>query len=199
MDRRILIALAAVAGICAAILLFPSREKVDADVAIGHDHSPKAKEQVEQTPKKKKKKRRINDVTDEPAPNAKEASKARNDARKATPYYQHVQSVGKYWLLLANTLGPAGEEELATEMREVARKLREGSRTDGTQPMQEAALALEGELIPKVQAVSLPADKAQILDYLVEAHKAALANEPPPELPAFDIDYEPTAGEPSTP
>jgi hypothetical protein len=203
MDRRILIALAAVAGICAAILLFPSRDKVDADVAVGHDHSPEAGEQVDEAPRKKK--RRINDASDEPTPNAKQAAKARNEARRATPYYQHVQATAKRWLVMANTIGPDGNDAIATEMRELARELRQASRPDGTENQQQAALEREGELIDKAKALNLDPEMDEILAYLIQAHTAATTGDLPPEAAESSFEYEPTAeeggveGEPATP
>jgi hypothetical protein len=196
MDRRILIALAAVAGICAAILLFPSRDKVDADVAVGHDHAPSDDAATAQETPRKGKKRRVNDVSDDvAAPVSKEASKAANEARRATPYYQHVQAAAKRWLVMANTIGPAGQDALATEMRELSRELRAASRPDGTEDAQKAALAHEGELITKAQAVSLDAEMTEILDYLVQAHQAATTGVLPPEAGESHVAYEPTAGD----
>ena len=191
MDRRILIALAAVAGICAAILLFPARDKVDADVAVGHDHSPKSTEPAQDKPRKKT--RGMNDVSDEPTPDAKQAAKARNEARKATPYYQHVQASAKRWLVMANTIGPAGESAIAEEMRELSRELRQASRPDGTENTQQAALEREAELISKAQGLSLDAEMTEILDYLAQAHLAATTGELPPDAGASSVEYEPTA------
>ncbi len=193
MDRKILIALAAIAGICAAILLFPARDKVDADVAVGHDHSPKTT--VDEPDEPKPRKRGMNDVSDAPRPNAKDAAKARNEARKATPYYQHVQAAAKRWLVMANTIGPAGEDAIAQEMRELSRELRAQSRPDGTEAGQQAALDKEGELITRAQALSLDAEMTEILDYLVQAHQAATTGELPPEAGESTVEYEPTAGD----
>jgi hypothetical protein len=205
MDKRILIALAALAGICAAILLFPKRDKVDADVAVGHDHTPAA-DAADDEPRRKK--RRMNDVSeDQPTADKKELAAAANEARKATPYYQHVQASAKRWLVMANTIGPAGETDLATEMRELSRELRAASRPDGTEATQQAALDHEAALIVKAQALSLDSDMSEILDYLAQAHQSATVGEQPPEAAESTVAYEPTAGdgaasdqaEPSTP
>ena len=202
MDKRILIALAAVAGICAAILLFPKRNKVDADVAVGHDHTPAADAEDD---KPRQKTRRMNDVSeDAPTPDAKEVAAARNEARKATPYYQHVQASAKRWLVMANTIGPSGQAELATEMRELSRELRAASRPDGTEEAQQAALDHEGQLLAKAQAISLDVEMDEILTYLSQAHQAATVGEQPPEAGESSVSYEPTAGdndqaEPGTP
>jgi hypothetical protein len=192
MDKRILIALAALAGICAAILLFPSRDKVDADVAVGHDHAPDRGE-VETPEPKRTKKRRMNDVSETPVPNAKETARAANEARKATPFYQHTQAVAKRWLVMANTIGPAGQTELASEMRELSRELRSASRPDGAEADQQAALEHEGELLAKAQAVQLDAEMAEILEYLTEAYQAATTGALPPEAQPTTMEYEPTA------
>jgi len=194
MDRKILIALAAIAGICAAILLFPARDKVDADVAVGRDHSPTPTADDDDD-KPKRKKRGMNDVSDKPAPNAKEASKARNEARKATPFYQHTQAVAKRWLVMANTIGPAGQEAIATEMREMSRDLRQASRPDGTENTQQAALESEAKLITKAQALSLDAEMTEVLEYLVEAHQAATTGTLPPEAGESTLEYKPTPGD----
>ncbi len=194
MDRKVLIALAAIAGICAAILLFPARDKVDADVAVGHDHSPK---EADDDKPERKKKRGINDVSEvaESVPNAKEAAKARNEARKATPYYQHVQAAAKRWLVLANTIGPAGHDEIATEMRELSRELRQASRPDGTEEAQQDALKREGEVLAKVQELDLDAEMTEIVGYLSQAYEAATAGEQPPEAAETSVEYEPTPGD----
>ncbi len=193
MDRRILIALAAVAGICAAILLFPARDKVDADVAVGHDHTPTAIDADPDKPARKTKKRGMNDVTEAPSPSAKQAAQERNEARKATPYYQHTQAVAKRWLVMANTIGPAGETEIATEMRELSRELRQASRPDGTEGLQQAALEHEAAMIAKAQELSLDAPMAEVLAYLAQAHAAATTGELPPEAGENTVEYEPTA------
>jgi len=205
MDRKILIALAAIAGICAAILLFPARDKVDADVAVGHDHSPKTTADDDDKPTRKT--RGINDVSDEPAPNAKESAKARNEARKATPFYQHTQAVAKRWLVMANTIGPAGQDAIATEMRDLSRDLRQASRPDGTETTQQAALEREAKLIIKAQALSLDAEMTEVLEYLANAHQAATTGALPPEAGESTLEYEPTSdkdqpaadAEPTTP
>jgi hypothetical protein len=197
MDRKILIALAAIAGVCAAILLFPASEKVDADVAVGADHTPDHDDDDQDGPKEPR--RRINDVKNVPVPAAKEAAKAANEARRATPFYQHTQAVAKHWLTLANILGPAGQEEIASEMREVARGLRAASRPDGTSDDQKAALELEGRVLEQAQALSLDAEQAETLAFLAQAYAAATEGEMPPEGDAPTLDYQPLTAEQAEP
>ena len=190
MNRKIFLALAAIAGVCAAILLFPARQKEDADVAVGYDHGQAAGD--EGSARARTRKGAIGDedveAEEEELPEQKAAAAEANAARHTTPFYQHTQAVGKRWLVLANTLGPQGHEELAAEMRAVSRELRAASLPDGTAEAQAAALEHEARTFASLRELPLEGEAAQVRDYLEQALKAVTEGEAPPKAAA-------TAGE----
>ncbi len=176
MDRRILLALCAIAGICAAILLFPTREKEDADVAVGHDHAAP----VTATTKSRPVKTRINEAPSGPLPGAKDAAAEAREAHFSTPYYEHTKAAAKRWLALGNLLTAEGDTEAAQRARAIARALRSASRMDGSDDAREEAAAGEVELIAELQAKYTEGEIAEILAYLGGAAEALRAGAAPP-------------------
>ncbi len=170
MDRKILFLLAAIAGICAAVLLLPSRDNQDADVAVGRDQPTKAEPATTSTTTKSYK--RYEDEEDKPGkqrrqvPEAKEAAADASEARRSSVYYKHSQSTGKYWQHLGNLLWSAGDQENAKKAREVAKGLRRGSRPDATGGDQYAAVEKERELWEALREIYTEGDIATVLDNL---------------------------------
>jgi hypothetical protein len=117
-------------------------------------------------------------------PEAKAAARAANAERRATPYFQHVKAVAKRWLVIANTIGPEGQEELATEMRTVSRELRKASLADGSEEAKAAALEHEARLLATLRTMELEGELVEVRDYLEEAFRAVSANELPPKTGA---------------
>lgn len=197
MDRRIFFALAAIAGVVAAIVLLPSREKEDADVGVGHEQASAGKDaQLKHKGKGKRKRQGAAAGTDDEGdPAAKAAARAANAERRATPYFQHVKAVAKRWLVLANTLGPAGQQDLAAEMRTVSRELRKASLPDATEEDKRAALDHESRMLTTLRGMELDGELVQVRDYLEEAFRAVSAGEQPPKT--GDAETPPTEGTPA--
>jgi hypothetical protein len=195
-DRRIFFALAAVVGVCAAILLIPSRHAEDpqaSSASQASDGDATAPRLRHSGPRKH------GDQAADPEPVAiedlpPERAEARvaNEERRATPFYQHAREAGKRWMILANTVGPTGDPELATEMRAVSRELRKASLPNGTEQVQAAALEREARLLTTLRSVTLEAEMVEVRDYLEQAFSAVTSGEAPPKVePAAGASEEP--------
>ncbi len=185
MDRKIFFALAAVAGICAAILLLPSRDDGDTE-ATSTQQSASAGQETKPAPRE----RNIGtapegDEEEEREPSyvdlAKADAKAANEARRATPYFQFTQTAANRWQMIANTIGPQGHTELAEDMRELARQIRAAARADGTEDAQQAAIEAQGAMLERLETQSpdLDAEMSEALEVLRQAHQSISNGEAP--------------------
>ena len=154
-------------------------------MAVGRDHTPTTPQKSEDDEPTQ---RNINSVEESPRADLKVEAKAANEARRATPYYQHTQASAKRWQVLANTIGPLGQTELATEMRQLARQLRTASRPDGTDEDKQAVLEAEAEMLTRVANLELDAEMTEVVEYLQQAHASVSSGEPPPDAQPTDIE-----------
>jgi len=167
-DRRILIILAAAAGVTAAVLLFPDREATDADKAVGRER-PEVTTTTTRT------------AQSSDGVSAEKASVNENlQALQNSAYAKHTQATTRYWMHLGNLLAFGGDTENGERARLVARHLRDGSRLDATTDVQQAALDEEGKILADLKALNLDGEKGDIVNYLEQASTALKNGEPPP-------------------
>jgi len=173
-NRRIVLVLAIIAGVALAlILLLPSGGRdEESQVAVGRPLVEKHDKAV---------RTQRTTVDEELSPAKKEAADARN-ARRSSPYFQHVQVVAKRWMRIGNLMAAQGKEEDASKARTVARALRSASRSDGTEEAQQAALDEEVKVLKDLQARYTDGDIAKILGNVAQAYEAVLAGEAPPAM-----------------
>jgi len=173
-NRRIVLVLAIIAGVALAlILLLPSGGRdEESQVAVGRPLVEKHDKAV---------RTQRTTVDEELSPAKKEAADARN-ARRSSPYFQHVQVVAKRWMRIGNLMATQGKEEDATKARTVARALRSAGRQDGTEEAQQAALEEEARVLQELQGRYTEGDTAKILANIKLAYDAVVAGQPPPPL-----------------
>ncbi len=174
MNRKIILVLALIAGAALAlILLLPGGDGGgENQVAVGRPT-------VEKPAKAMKTRTEVLDADVSPA--KREATQARA-ARRATPYFQHVQTVAKRWMRIGNLMAGQGQEDDASKARTVARALRSANRTDGTEEAQKAALDEEGRILAELKARYPEGDVSKILANIELAYNAALEGQAPPQL-----------------
>jgi type IV secretory pathway VirB10-like protein len=191
-DRRIFFALAAIAGVCAAILLIPSRGAEDPS-ATAASPAPEAGSTAPRLRHSGPRKTDAPETADhEPVsidelPPERVEARAANEERRASPFYQHAQQAGKRWLVIANTVGPAGDPELAAEMRQVSRELRLAALPSGTEQSQATALEHEARMLTTLRGLALDGELVEARDFLEQAFSAVTSGEAPPK-------WEPAAG-----
>jgi hypothetical protein len=173
-NRKIVLVLAIIAGIALAlILLLPSGGGDDEEqAAVGRATVERPEKAV---------KTRTAAAEDDLSPAKREATDARA-ARRATPYFQHVQTVAKRWMRLGNLMAGQGKEEDASKARTVARALRSASRSDGTEEARLAALEEEGRILAEMKGKYAEGDIAKILANVDLAYQAVENGEAPPTM-----------------
>ncbi|MFH1466623.1 MAG: hypothetical protein ABIO70_19715 [Pseudomonadota bacterium] len=87
--------------------------------------------------------------------------------------------------MLANTLGPEGDEEFAAEARAVSRELRKASQPSGTEEAQAAALEHEARVLATLRGMALEGEPVEVRDYLEQAFSAVTSGEAPPKSPGL--------------
>ena len=186
MDRRIFFALAAIVGVCAAILFIPSRHSEDPEASSASQATEPDATASRLRTSGGRKREPLEATEREPVsldqlPAERADARAANEARRATPFYQHAHEAGKRWLVLANTVGPAGDEELAGEMRAVSRELRKASLPSGNEQSQAAALEHESRVLARLRDVELEGEMIEAREYLEQAFSAVTSGQAPPE------------------
>jgi hypothetical protein len=170
MDRKIFFVLAAIAGICAAILLLPSRDDTVLDDVTPPDRNDAEDAHQDDQPAEQQ----ASERKPHRDPQFKAQAQAANEARQASPFYQHTQDSAKRWQVLANTIGPQGHEELAAEMRDVANQVRTANRPDGTEEAKQTALEAETAMLEKLAGLDLElnAEMTEIIEFLQQARQS---------------------------
>ena len=122
---------------------------------------------------------------------SKEEAAEAFEARRASPYYKHVQVVVKYWTHLGNLFSAAGSSTVAQTAKDMGSALRKANLPDAQDEQREVALQQEAELLAQLKPRYPDGEVGAILDYLEAASEAAKNGEIPPPKPdiEFSIDY----------